>query len=36
MPERERAWLRVHRPEAAAHWNLLTGLTAEQLPYAAH
>lgn len=35
MPARERAWLRVHRPAAAAHWNLLTGLTAEQLPYAA-
>src|SRR5438132_1226040 len=36
MPERERTWLRLHRPEAAAHWSLLTGLTAEQLPYAAH
>jgi transcriptional regulator with XRE-family HTH domain len=36
MPERERAWLRSNRPEAAAHWSLLTGLTAEQLPYAAH
>ncbi|MGA2185402.1 MAG: hypothetical protein ABSH47_20465 [Bryobacteraceae bacterium] len=36
MPERERAWLRENRPEAAAHWSLLTGLTAEQLPYAAH
>jgi transcriptional regulator with XRE-family HTH domain len=35
MPERERSWLRLHRPEAAAHWSLLTGLTAEQLPYAA-
>lgn len=35
MPERERDWLRTHRPEAAAHWNLLTSLTAEQLPYAA-
>lgn len=34
MPERERAWLRTHRPKAAAHWNLLTSLTAEQLPYA--
>ena len=31
MPERERAWLRVHRPKAARHWNLLTALTAEQL-----
>jgi transcriptional regulator with XRE-family HTH domain len=36
MPERERTWLRLHRPEAAAHWSLLTGLTAEQLPYAAN
>jgi hypothetical protein len=31
MPERERVWLRVHRPKAARHWNLLTTLTAEQL-----
>ncbi|HMD48806.1 MAG TPA: helix-turn-helix transcriptional regulator [Bryobacteraceae bacterium] len=30
----ERAWLRANRTEAAAHWNLLTGLTAEQLRYA--
>ena len=36
MPERERAWLRTHRPKAAAHWSLLTSLTADQLPYAAH
>jgi transcriptional regulator with XRE-family HTH domain len=36
MPEPERVWLRSNRPEAAAHWSLLTGLTAEQLPYAAH
>jgi len=34
MPARERAWLRANRPETAAHWNLLTSLTAEQLPYA--
>jgi len=34
MPEPERTWLRSNRPEAAAHWSLLTGLTAEQLPYA--
>lgn len=33
MPERERAWLRSNRPEAAVHWSLLTGLTTEQLPY---
>ena len=36
MPERERAWLRANRTEAAAHWNLLTSLTAGQLPYATH
>jgi transcriptional regulator with XRE-family HTH domain len=36
MPERERAWLRANRPEAAVHWGLLTSLSAEQLPYAAH
>jgi len=36
MPNRERTWLRTNRPEAAAHWSLLTGLTVEQLPYAAH
>ncbi len=35
MPEPERTWLRANRPEAAAYWSLLTGLTAEQLPYAA-
>jgi hypothetical protein len=34
MPERERDWLRKNRSDAAAHWSLLTGLTAEQLPYA--
>jgi transcriptional regulator with XRE-family HTH domain len=36
MPQRERVWLRTNRPRAAAHWNLLTSLTAGQLPYAAH
>ena len=36
MPERERAWLRTNRPEAAVHWGLLTSLSADQLPYAAH
>ncbi len=35
MPAAERAWLRKHRPSAARHWNLLTSLTPEQLPYAA-
>jgi transcriptional regulator with XRE-family HTH domain len=34
MPAPERVWLQTHRTDAAAHWNLLTGLTAEQLPYA--
>jgi transcriptional regulator with XRE-family HTH domain len=34
MPESERKWLRANRPAAAAHWNLLTGITTEQLPYA--
>src|SRR6266404_2669283 len=28
MPERERTWFRLRRPEAASHWSLLTGLTA--------
>ena len=36
MSEPERNWLRANRPEAAAHWSLLTGLTTEQLPYASH
>ena len=36
MPESERTWLRSNRPEAAVHWGLLPGLTAGQLPYAAH
>lgn len=36
MPEPERNWLRSNRPEAALHWSLLSGLTAEQLPYAPH
>jgi len=36
MPEPERRWLRKNRPDAAVHWNLLTSLTAEQLPYAEH
>jgi len=35
MGERERSWLKAHRPRAARHWNLLTSLTVEQLPYAA-
>ena|SRR3989454_2095212 len=32
--ERLRAWLKRERSEAARHWNLLTDLKAEQLPYA--
>jgi hypothetical protein len=36
MPAAERAWLRANRPDAAAHWNLLTSLTVDQLPYAEH
>ena len=36
MPEPERAWLRSNRPATAAHWSLLTGLTAEQLHYVTH
>jgi hypothetical protein len=35
MTQAERRWLRTHRPPLAAHWNLLTGLTAEHLSYAA-
>ncbi len=35
MPQRERVWLRSHRLSAAEHWNLLTSITPEQLPYAA-
>jgi transcriptional regulator with XRE-family HTH domain len=34
MPEAERRWHRGNRAPAAAHWSLLTGITAEQLPYA--
>ncbi|MEQ1884976.1 MAG: helix-turn-helix transcriptional regulator [Bryobacteraceae bacterium] len=34
MPQRERAWMRTHRPPMAAHWNLLTSLRSEELPYA--
>jgi hypothetical protein len=34
IPSAERAWVRTHRPAAAAYWRLLTTLTAEQLPYA--
>jgi len=36
MPEREKTWLRENRPQAAVHWNLLTSLSADKLPYAPH
>ena len=32
--ERLREWLRRERSDAARHWNLLTDLKAEHLPYA--
>lgn len=32
--ERMRDWLRHHRSKAARHWNLLTDLKTEHLPYA--
>ena len=35
MSQVERAWIRKHRPAEAAHWGLLTTLTADQLNYAA-
>jgi transcriptional regulator with XRE-family HTH domain len=31
MTDAERRWLREHRPAAAAHWNVLTNLTADAL-----
>lgn len=34
MTESERRWLRRSRSPLARHWNLLTGLTAEQLSHA--
>ena len=35
MSGAERNWARKNRPAHAAHWNLLTTLTADQLNYAA-
>jgi transcriptional regulator with XRE-family HTH domain len=35
MPAAERRWLAGHRTELARHWNVLTSLTPESLPYAA-
>lgn len=34
MPAAERRWLKTHRSALARHWNLLTGLTADQLSHA--
>jgi transcriptional regulator with XRE-family HTH domain len=34
MPVAERRWLETNRSPLARHWNLLTGLTADQLSYA--
>jgi transcriptional regulator with XRE-family HTH domain len=34
LSEAERRWLRKARPADARHWNLLTDLDAEHLPYA--
>lgn len=34
MPDAERHWLEANRSSLARHWNLLTGLTADQLSYA--
>ncbi len=33
---RMRRWLRDHRSDLAKYWNVLTDLTSEHLPYAAH
>lgn len=35
LSDAERRWLRQRRPTAARHWNLLTDLRFESLPYAA-
>ena len=34
MPAAERRWLETNRSPLARHWNLLTGLAADQLSYA--
>ena len=34
MPEAEKRWLRENRPPEAKHWNVLSSLTASELPYA--
>jgi hypothetical protein len=33
MPDAERRWLKANRSPLAQHWNLLTGMTADQLSY---
>jgi transcriptional regulator with XRE-family HTH domain len=33
MTQAERRWLRAQRPAEAEHWNLLTDLAVEHLPY---
>jgi hypothetical protein len=35
MTNAERRWLQQNRPEQARHWNLLTDLELDNLPYAA-
>jgi transcriptional regulator with XRE-family HTH domain len=35
MPAAERRWLKANRSPLAQHWNLLTGMTADQLSYGA-
>jgi transcriptional regulator with XRE-family HTH domain len=35
MPEAERRWLETNRSPLARHWNMLTGLTADQLSHVA-
>ena len=35
LTQAERIWLRQHRSQPAAHWRLLTDLSAEHLDYAA-
>lgn len=34
--DRMRSWVRENRSEAAKHWNLLTDLKVDHLPYASH
>jgi phage/plasmid primase-like uncharacterized protein len=34
MTDAERRWLRRHRPPEAAHWNVLTNLSASNLVHA--